>query len=565
MGRPGQAYPQVELRAAALVDRRVVMAPARLSVVGALTLARRNRAEALVMEDRPGLVLRADLQRAARLGLGALRAADLRRPVPAVSHRDSEIVVRRHLLAGAPMVLVWEGRLPSGAASRALVRGGPPRSALTSGQLAWIGTPVLDLLTEIARVAAERRLRTFVVGGLVRDALRGATRAGLPAASSARDVDVVVEGDGVALAARLARRLGGRVTSHAAFGTASVEGLATGRLDVATARAERYRLPGALPDVRAGTIVEDLERRDFSVNAIAVELSSGAFELLDPFGGRLDLERRRLRVLHPLAFVEDPTRIFRAARYASRLGFALDRAAVRARALAIRLEHYPALSGQRLAAELRRVASDADPDQSLGHLAIAGAFRLLDSRLRFSAASAAAIRGVADALDWSRRRGLAIDTLEVALLAVLAGAPAAVAEAALARLGVSGAPRARLLRARAEAPDLAQELDAPALRSDVAARLRSLPALELAETWRRGTPRARTLVDWWVAEGSDVVPALDGGDLVRLGLPPGPAVGAVRARLRDARLDGTVSTRDDEVALVRRWLAAGSPSDRGAG
>jgi tRNA nucleotidyltransferase (CCA-adding enzyme) len=558
MARTGHAYPQVDTRAAALIDRRVVAVPSRLSIAEALTLARRKRAEALVVPDRPGLVLRVDLQRAARLGLQALRAADLARSVPAVSSGDSEIAVRRHLLAGAPAVLVLERNSPIGAIGP-LARSDRVRSALTSRQLAWIGGPVLALLGEIARVAAETCLQAFVVGGLVRDALLAASGSGLPAAPHAHDVDVVVEGDGIGVAERLARRLGGRVRTHAVFGTASIEGLATGHLDIATARAERYRLPGALPDVRAGTIVEDLERRDFSVNAIAVELSSGAFELLDPFGGRRDLARRRLRVLHPLAFVEDPTRIFRAARYASRLGFALDRATMRARALAVHLERYPALSGQRLAAELRRVVGDAAPDLSLGRLAAAGAFRLLDSRLRFAGRSAGAIRGVAETLAWIEPRRVAADPLEVALLAVLAAAPIAVGATALTRLGMSGAPRARVLRALAEAPDLARELDSLALRSGVAARLRGLSALELAEAWRRGTPRTRERLDWWVAEGSRVESALHGADLVRLGLAPGPAVGSARARLRDARLDGAVSTRDDEVALVRQWRAAREP------
>ncbi len=121
----------------------------------------------------------------------------------------------------------------------------------------------------------------------------------------------------------LAAEIGGALVEHARFLTASVT-CDRRRVDIATARAERYEVPAALPRVRPAAIGEDLRRRDFTVNAMAAELSSGAFLLVDPLGGRRDLQRRRLRVLHPLSFVEDPTRIFRAARYGARLGLTPD-------------------------------------------------------------------------------------------------------------------------------------------------------------------------------------------------------------------------------------------------
>src|SRR5207253_3247679 len=253
------------------------------------------------------------------------------------------------------------------------------------------------------------------VGGVVRDALiDGSARR---ARADGRDLDVVVEGDAIAVARRVAGALGGTLTVHPSFGTASIEGLRPGRLGLVTARAERYAAPGALPTVRAGTILDDLARRDFGVNAMAVELASGALRLLDPLGGRQDMLRRRLRVLHPLSFVEDPTRIFRAARYAARLGFSLERATLRAQALALRLAPYPALSGARVAAEIERVLDDAPPAVALARLGAAGAFRLLDPRLRFSRVTRARLGGLPGALDWLRRRGLATPPLELAALA----------------------------------------------------------------------------------------------------------------------------------------------------
>src|SRR5262249_58588750 len=155
-----------------------------------------------------------------------------------------------------------------------------------------------------------------------------------------------------------------------------------GRLEVAPSRWERYGAGGALPRVLPATIADDLRRRDFTVNAMAIELGSREFGLIDPLGGRLDLARRRLRVLHPLSYVEDPTRMFRAARYAARLGLTPDAATRRAQALALRLVPYAALSGQRIAAELELILGEAQAGIILLRLGRSGAFRLLDPGYR---------------------------------------------------------------------------------------------------------------------------------------------------------------------------------------
>jgi tRNA nucleotidyltransferase (CCA-adding enzyme) len=210
------------------------------------------------------------------------------------------------------------------------------------------------------KTAESLGMAVHLVGGAVRDLLLG---------RASPDLDLVVEGDGIAFAARLAEEVGGRLVSHPAFGTASIEGAralevtALGRIDVASARRERYEAPGQLPRVEPASIAEDLRRRDFSVNAMAVALAPARFgRLSDPFGGQGDLRRRWLRPLHPLSFVEDPTRIFRAARYGARLGFRLPGAGRQALATALRASAlsrgFPALSGARLAAELRLIAGE---------------------------------------------------------------------------------------------------------------------------------------------------------------------------------------------------------------
>src|SRR3954468_5551441 len=153
----------------------------------------------------------------------------------------------------------------------------------------------------------------YVVGGAVRDALLGRTP---------HELDVLVEGDATAVARRPPERLGGVATIHERFGTATVRG-AGHAFDVVSARSERYPHPGALPDVTLGaTVREDLARRDFTVNAIAVRVADGA--LVEHDGARADLEAGVLRVLHDGSFRDDPTRLLRGARYAARLGFAIE-------------------------------------------------------------------------------------------------------------------------------------------------------------------------------------------------------------------------------------------------
>src|SRR5262245_10321848 len=183
---------------------------------------------------------------------------------------------------------------------------------------------------EVSRLARERGERVSLVGGAVRDLLLR---------RPVRDLDMVLEGDAPGFAAELARRLDARPLVHERFGTATLELPDGARLDVASTRKEGYAYPGALPTVSLGaSLEEDLARRDFTIHAIAAELSPRSRKLTDPFGGRADLAARRLRFLHPGSPTDDPTRAFRAVRYGNRLGFALGAGGRRAiaEALAIR-------------------------------------------------------------------------------------------------------------------------------------------------------------------------------------------------------------------------------------
>jgi tRNA nucleotidyltransferase (CCA-adding enzyme) len=385
------------------------------------------------------------------------------------------------------------------------------------------------------KAACRRGLSLYLVGGSVRDLFL--ERPNL-------DVDLVAEGDTAALAEEVAATVGARLVVHSRFGTASLHSPDI-RLDLARAREERYERPGALPTVRSADIESDLARRDFTVNAMALGLAGAAAgRLLDPHDGQRDLAARRLRVLHDRSFQDDATRILRGLRYEGRLALRLEAAT---RRLLVRdLSCLNTISGPRLRRELLAILADERPDPILARAQTLGVLAALHPALSFDHWRAAAFEA-------ARRRAVA-PLAEVYLCLLAFGAPADQVEDAIRRLALHGAWERGLrdvLRLREEAPRLAE----PGLRpSQAAAILEPLAAAAVAACAlleARATVRRRLwqYLERWRYQR----PALRGRDLQALGVDPGPLMGQLLTRLRAARLDGEVRTREDEVALVRAW------------
>jgi tRNA nucleotidyltransferase (CCA-adding enzyme) len=584
MAKAGHAYPQVEPGVAALMDSRVVSCAPGAPVARAL--ARARAAGATVVALGAGRAARvSELARAAAWGLDRRPARDVAwRDLPSVAAGASEIDGRRHLLAGAPLVLVRQGSRVIGVVDRGHVALTPSESSVlalleraeearprpvvrrwgSAGAMSGPPQPTdarLWLLRVAGKIGEGLAAPTYAVGGFVRDLLIGAAPPGV----DLPDVDLVVEGDGVAFARRLAEEIGGTVLVHRSFGTASIEGgrapagagldgVALGRVDVASARREHYPTAGALPEVEPADLLEDLRRRDFSVNAMALTLAPDRFgRLLDPLGGRADVRRRRLRAIHPLSFVEDPTRVFRAARYASRLGFRPDAATLAAIRLAVGRSGYAALSGQRLWREIELAAAEPRARQ------------IFERLVRWKATSLWNMERVSTRhLDdserlgrWAKSAGLAVDPAELALLALTLGRPAEVVERGLDRLALVGEPRARI-EAGVLARSLARRLEVRRLPpSAVGELLEGAPEAAALAAWLRGGARARRRIQWYLAHGRAVRPRLTGRDLLALGVPGGPRVGAALGMLRRRRLDGGAGSLAEERELVKEWLTSG--------
>ena len=415
----------------------------------------------------------------------------------------------------------------------------PPRPRLLQRLYRQLDSAHATALRRAVRLATRRGVALYLVGGGVRDLLLGAAHV---------DVDLVVEGDAVALAKGVAKELRARVVAHARFGTAAVLGERF-RLDFARARTERYDRPGALPAVARAPLADDLARRDFTINAMALRLTAPrAGELLDLFGGREDLARRRVRVLHDGSFRDDATRILRALRYAGRLGFRIEPGT--ARLLRRDLPHLRPISGARLRHEIELIADEERARRIARAAHRLGVLRALHRAL---APDAAALRA-SDKLSRVTHR----DAVLFALL--LSRATSRTADAAIARLALTG-EQARAVRGLLALRRRARTLARAALRPSQAVRLlaaHSVDAIEpfaLLEGRSLAGRRARRYLDDWRA----VRPRLNGGDVVALGVPRGPQVGRALALLRDACLDGRVKSKKDEEALVRKTFVGRSP------
>ena len=362
----------------------------------------------------------------------------------------------------------------------------PPKVKIEPERLAerLAALPGIERLREAAAGVA-----AYLVGGAVRDLLLGRQRA---------DIDVAVEGQVEALAGRL----GGEARTHERFDTASVrvDGL---EVDLAATRSETYAHPGALPEVRPASLADDLSRRDFTINAMAVPLA-GDPELIDPHGGLEDLGRGELRVLHPGSFEDDPTRAVRAARYAARYGFALERTT----AELIRRADLATVSGDRAEAELRKLAAEPEAPRAFELLGEWGLLELRPEALELVAAvgeltAAEPWRGVAPRAD-----------------AVLAAA---------------------LGRGVAEARELASA--EPGRPSEAVERARGRTGIELALARALGAE----WLDRYVAEWRGVRLEIGGSDLIAEGVAEGPAVGRGLSEALRAKLDGEVHGRAQEL------------------
>ena len=470
----------------------------------------------------------------------------------------------------------------------------PPTSPVKAGAL----RPELAArVALVARVAAEMGIPTYLVGGTVRDLLLG---------RDGPDLDFVAVGDGLALAAAVERRVGGRLLRHAEFLTADVIDREGVHLDIATSRQESYAEPAALPEVRPAALEEDLLRRDFTVNAMALplaplaaatdeagspaaapagtgeaggrgemgggsEMGGGRFDvgsLIDVAGGRRDLEAKALRVLHSGSFLDDPTRLLRGVRFEARLGFRLTPETEALARQAVAAGAFARLSGSRLRHELELLlGAEPAPDVALAGLARLeelGVLAELHPRLALDGAARRLLADVGAEHAWycaAGSPGPPVLLWRLLLLALACCLEDGERRALGERLMLAGAELRLVSDFGRRLLAVAPRLGAGALPHEVDAALAGLGGEELLLLAARQGGTVRGWVRRYLIELRPTVLGIRGADLLAAGAPAGPGIGAALRAARDARLDGRIDA-GEELGFALAQLGAAAEGDR---
>jgi tRNA nucleotidyltransferase (CCA-adding enzyme) len=475
----------------------------------------------------------------------------------AADGRPLGLVTRMQLLhyLGARLDLETEGG-PAGALRVMGAReGNPERHRAAQREAAEllarsIDPVTLETIERIATVARAEKTPVYLVGGFVRDLLLGREN---------RDLDLVVEGDGPAFAQSLGRALDAPVRVHEAFLTAVIRA-SGGEIDVATARSEFYRSPAALPEVATSALRQDLYRRDFTVNTLAIRLGpQGPPELIDPFGGRRDLEQGVLRVLHSLSFLDDPTRALRAVRLERRLALHLAPETERLIGIALKEGAFDRLSGARLRAELDLLLGEPEVAlPGLERLAALGVLGAIEPRLvhdrTLAPEAQTRLHAALAAWEWYRLEGHAdpaVDLAELLGLALSLDLPLDARRRLADRLALNGPQRARRLGVAEAVKDALAALGKNARPSEISTALSGLPGEELLLVFAATDETGRAWIRRDLHELRRIEPSIRGADLIEAGVPEGPALGSALRAVKAALQDGELAPgREAELAFA---------------
>jgi len=394
---------------------------------------------------------------------------------------------------------------------------------------------IIDFIQKAGEAAEKWQQRLYVVGGVVRDLLLDRCNT---------DLDLVVEGDAIKLAQAIAASKKASTTVHTRFGTANLK-WASRSVDFITARAETYARPGALPTVRPGSIHDDLARRDFTVNAMAIEINPRHYgELIDPFNGRQDLDKKLVRILHKKSFSDDATRIWRAIRYEQRLDFKIESETLRLIKRDIKM--IETVSGDRIRHELELVFKEETPEKQLARAAELGVLEALHPSLR-------ADEWLAETFAAARDKNLPDPTPSPLYLALLCYRLNERELEQLIKYLRLTKTTTQVLYDTLAIKGKTKELAAPGLAPSIVYHLLHgySATAYIANSIGSDSETASEHIELYLSVLRHVKPALSGKDLEKLGVPIGPEIKDVLQKLREARLDGRIGTKGEEEEMVR--------------
>lgn len=395
-------------------------------------------------------------------------------------------------------------------------------------------TELVEFMQTAGLVAASQEYTLYLVGGVVRDLFLNRPNF---------DLDLVVEGDAIKLAQRLAEIIQGKITTHPRFNTAKLQ-WDKWSVDLATARSETYERPGALPKVEPGLLVNDLFRRDFTINTMAVELVPSRYgQVIDLYDGRNDLKNKLLRILHENSFVDDATRIWRGLRYEQRLDFQLEPDTL----LLLRrdISMLDTISGDRIRHELELILKEELPEKVLSRADELGVLTKLHPSLKSNG-------WLIEKFSQARFLNFSLPVLYMALLVYRLTNEETEQLISYLRLRKALSQTLRdmnSLKARLESladPELPPSSTYKLLHDYSQAAI-------MANSLATDSPAVRRHIQTYLSKLRYIKPALTGNDLQKLGIPPGPRMKEILQKIHEARLDGKVTSRQGEEEMVRGW------------
>ena len=412
---------------------------------------------------------------------------------------------------------------------------------------------ILNLLRQIGRLGNARGISVFVVGGLVRDLMLGAKNL---------DLDIVVEGDAIKFGHAIAKKLDAALIIHRRFGTCSVVTKDRLKIDFATARKEIYEKPAALPTVEFSSLKDDLVRRDFTINAMAVSLNKPSYgQLIDFFRGEKDLAGGHIRVMHDASFIDDPTRIFRAVRFEQRFGFKIDNHTEDLIKHAIKIEMFDKVEPQRIRDEIILILKEDEPLKALNRMAQLDELRFLHPNIKLNKRMTKLYKEIKEVCRWyndSSFKKRAIDTWLIYFMAMLGSLSYNDVVKICDRFVFRKGERLRILSYKEHAARVTKALVAVSGRlqpSRIYAMLEPLSfeviLLVMADM---ASGAAKSRVKDFFRKYNGVKTSIGGEDLKIMGLKPCPDYKVILDKVLHAKIDGKLKTKKEEIVYAKRLV-----------
>jgi tRNA nucleotidyltransferase (CCA-adding enzyme) len=476
--------------------------------------------------------------------------ANKQRVLPVIEHNEILGVITRTDLLN---ILVQESQDKSGQNADSPTEAIHPRTKNITGFMRErLSDRILDMLRHIGEVADELGYAAYVVGGFVRD---------LFLYRHNEDIDIVIEGNGIDFAKEFAKRLRARFNAHAKFGTAVIIFPDGFKIDVASARMEYYQFPAALPTVEMSSIKLDLFRRDFTINTLAIYLNPKKFgKLIDFFGGQRDIKEKSIRVLHNLSFVEDPTRVFRAIRFEQRFGFKIGRLTSGLVENAVRMDFFKQLSGKRVFSELCLILKEDNPAPALVRMHEYDLLKAIDPSIKYNQKLVAQFNSARKVISWYDLLFTGEEYMKWAVYFMILLRHAGEENAGGICRRLELAPRYLNMftheREAAEACLGRLHRKAPYTNSEIYRELKifrtELILYMMALTTFEKITKA---ISFYVTDLRHVRLSVGGKDLQAMGLSPSPVFTKILSAALDAKLNGRLESREDELQFLRDYVS----------